>query len=125
MKLSEQKIIHPQRMRNLTEAGHFPSLCLIGNVQATQDAANQPIDVFVPHPGMIAIPCKVEPTGGAETRGRQQTVELNQWLIGLAGYFPQITQDDQANVDDVIYNIMRVAHDDHETATYLTCEIVS
>ena len=125
MKLSEQKIIHPQRMRNLTEAGHFPSLCSIGNIQSTQDAANQPIDVFVPNPAFDAIPCKVEPTSGAETRGKQQAVELNQWLIGLAGYFPQIVQDDQATIDEVIYNILRVTHDDHETATYLTCEIVS
>jgi hypothetical protein len=125
MKLHEQTIIHPHRMRNLIETGHFPSLCSIGNVQSTQDAANQPIDVFVPHKGMAAIPCKVEPTSGAETRGRQQAVELNQWLIGLAGYFPQIVQDDQADVDGIVYNIMRVAHDDHETVTYLTCEIVS
>lgn len=123
MKLSEQPIIHPHLMRHIINK--YPSLCSIGIVETTQDAANQPIDVFTPHEGLIAIACYVQPIAGAETRSRQQTIELNQWLIGLCGYFPQITQDDQATVDEQVYNIVRVAHDDHETATYLTCEKVS
>lgn len=125
MKLHEQPIVHPRLMRSLVDTGHYPSSCAIGNVETTQDAANQPIDVFVPNAGLDNIPCYVQPSSGAETRMRQQTVELNQWLIGLAGYYPTITQDDLATVDSVIYNILRVTHDDLQTATYLTCEVVS
>lgn len=123
MKLHEQPIIHPHLMRHIEN--RYPSLCSIGNVGTTQDAANQPIDTFVADPQLTGIKCYVQPASGAETRSREQTVELNQWIIGLAGFYPTIEQDDQAIVDDVIYNISRVAHDDHETATYLTCEVVS
>jgi hypothetical protein len=123
MKLSEEPIIHPLLMQSLQ--GFYPSLCAIGNLTTTQDAANQPIETFVANKDLQAIPCYVQPAQGAETRQRMQVVELNQWLIGLQGFYPQITQADQAFVDEVIYNIIRVAHDDHETATYLTCEKVS
>ena len=123
MKLSEEKIIHAQLMPEL--ARFFPSLCTIGNVVQTQDAANQPIDTWQDNPLLQNIRCLVQPASGMETRSRQQTIEINQWLIGLDGFYPTITQSDQATVDSEIYNILRVAHDDHETATYLTVEKVS
>lgn len=125
MKLSEQTIIHPQLMQHISNNNRYPSLCIIGNVQVTQDAANQPIETFVPDATIDPIKCYVQPTSGVETRQHMEVVELNQWLIGLCGFYPTITQSDQATVDDVIYNILRVAHDDMETATYLTCERVS
>ena len=123
MKLGEETIIHPLLMRELQR--FYPSRCNIGNLIVTQDAANQPINVWEDNPDLIDIPCYVQPESGSETRMRSQIVEINQYLIGLDGFFPTIQQTDQANVDLVIYNILRVAHDDHQTATYLTCERVS
>lgn len=123
MKLQEEPIVHPFLMRNIVN--FYPSLCSIGNLEQSQDAANQPIDIWVDNPDLMAIPCYVQPSGGMETRSRQQVIEVNQWIIGLNGFFPTIKQTDQANVDFVVYDILRVAHDDMNTATYLTAQRVS
>lgn len=123
MKLGEETIIHPLLMPDIIN--FYPSLCSIANKTESQDAANQPIIIWVDDPLLRGINCYVQPTTGAETRTRMQIIEMNQWLIGLNGFFPNIQVEDQATIDEVVYNILRVAHDDHETATYLTCEIVS
>lgn len=123
MKLGQETIIHPLLMRDIRN--FYPSYCTIGNVVVTQDAANQPVSVWQDNVLLRGILCYVQPASGAETRMRTQVIEINQWLIGLNGYYPTIAQTDQATVDGIIYNILRVAHDDNQTATYLTVEKVS
>lgn len=123
MKLNEEPIINPHLMGAIVN--FYPSLCDIANKTVTQDEANQEVIVWVPNQDLIGINCYVQPASGQETRTRAQVIEINQWIIGLNGFYPKIKQEDQATVDTIVYNILRVAHDDHETATYLTCERVS
>lgn len=112
-------------MQHISNNNRYPSDCIIGNVTTTQDAANQPVETFTPDATLSIIKCYVQPESGVETRQRNVVVEMNQWLVGLCGYFPTITQSDQVSIDGMTYNILRVTHDDLGTATYLTCEIVS
>lgn len=123
MKLGEETIIHPLLMPDIIR--FYPSICNIGNLVETQDEANQPIQAWEDNPDLIGIPCYVQPASGAETRTRQQVIEVNQWLIGLNGFYPTIKQTDQANIDTVLYDILRVAHDDMQTATYLTAQRIT
>lgn len=102
----------------------YPRLCSINTLETTQDAANQPISTWIANPRLQNIPCAIQPTSGVETRQRSQIVVSNQWLIGLNGYYPTITETDQVIVDETAYNVIRIAHDDLKTATYLTVEKV-
>lgn len=123
MKLGQEQIIHPFLMRDIRNV--YPSFCTIGTSVVSQDAANQPITVWVDNPILRGIPCFVQPSSGAETKSKQAVTEVNQWVIGLNGYFPSIKQSDQAVVDGETYDILRVAHDDMRSATYLTTQRVS
>lgn len=122
MKLDEQPIIHPGLMQHI--GNRYPSLCNIEHKTVTQDELGQETIVYQPDELLRAIFCYVQPASGIETRSRQEVLNVNQWVIGLRGYYPTILVSDQAMVDDIAYDVIRVAHDDHHTATYLTCEIV-
>lgn len=123
MKLGEETIIHPLLMQHIQN--HYPSMCNIAHREETRDELGQPIVIYTPDSQLIQIPCAVMPTSGNETRGRTSVVVLNQWTVGLNGYYPSIHVQDQATIDETVYDILRVAFDDQQTATYLTCEIVT
>lgn len=111
---------------------HFNSLCTLQDQITTFDTVGEQIITYVDNALLRAIPCYIEPAGGAEVgralnedRTAQSTTTLNRYVIALAGYYPNARQTQQASVNGNSYNVLRIAFDDQKTETYLTVEIVN
>jgi head-tail adaptor len=105
----------------------MPSYPTTGKVQAyteTQDAANQPIKAWSDLPGHTNIPCRVETTGGNETKAANQVYATATNQIALAGYYPLITPKMRfVEVSGVVYDILLVNNDAFQAFTFLVVEV--
>jgi hypothetical protein len=122
-------IVHPNMMRMLE--AFFNNVAAIGNIVKAQDAnSGEEIKTFVVDPLMQSVRCYVEPmmntqAGGSEIRRSDQTIVERAWTIALDGYFATISVEDRATIGLDNYNILNVMHDDTNTITFLTAEIVN
>ena len=74
-------------------------------------------------PCMFAIQRPFMPNQGATARTPEQFDTQTQFHILLNGYYPQILQQNLANVDGVDYEIMAVESDSQQQMTRLGCRV--
>jgi hypothetical protein len=124
------RLIDPRLLASLPD--HFNSYITIANAIETTNDYNEVITEYVPNTQLTNIQCYVERghntgTGSGEQRQQTQTLYTDSFLIALTGYYPQITQGDQAIIigTGVKHNIKRVIHDDSASMTTLETEIIN
>jgi len=120
-------IVHPRMMREIGRTHMAQSFCTIGEPKETQDSFGQIKIVFSPYEQLTAIPCYIEPltANTEETRKPEEVVVTGWFQVMLQRYCPSIQTTDQATINDVIYNVRSVYHDDTRTITMLNVEIVN
>ena len=119
----KSKIVHPQLMQSLPYI--FNSLCAIHHYKETTNEYNEVIVTYEADRDMAGILCYKEPISGSEVRNQLDTTQMSNFVAALQGYYPKIVVTDQAVIDGIPFNIQRVTHDDTNTATFLTLEVVN
>lgn len=81
---------------------------------------------YPPLAGHVDIPCSA-PTGfsvapGDEAKSAADVIARNVMPVSLLGYFPAITQDYRAVIDDVEYDILSVGADSQIQATRMVVQ---
>lgn len=104
----------------------FNSTCDIKHKQIGTNSFNEEVITYAEDLNLKDIPCYREPASGSEVRTPNQTYSLSIYIIVLQGYYPTVGLGDLLVFnDDNSYNIQRVVHDDTETLSIVTCEIVN
>ncbi len=107
------------------------SVCQIMMLPTRQfDALNAPINKdsanYVVRPGHQAIPCTLGPNVQVtEQRGPKMISELNTSHCMLTGYYPNISDLDQAVIDGVTYEIQGSQPDQVHMFTHLMLRILN
>ena len=118
----ERRVFDPGRLPAL--AAFFPSSCTIEEpVFLTLAGGEKHITGYVPLAGHVDLPCAVGRPAGGEQKLREATPVITTHRIALRGHYPDITPEMRAVVTGTAYDILAVDHDQHETQTYLGCEI--
>jgi hypothetical protein len=105
----------------------FNHLCTLADPHRTLDQYGEEIVTYTPttDPALQVVRCYLEPATGAETRRATDVFDVVTFMVALDGYYPQIRVAQAVIVADKTYNITKVSHDDTNTQTYLTVEIVN
>lgn len=118
-------IVHPNLLAGL--AGLYPSLCTIQVATETQSATGAVQQGWADAPGLVGLRCRFAPAqfgqAGREVLAEAGTYSEATYSVALAGYYPAITEQHQAVVDDVAYNIQAVAHDGNHVSTELVVRL--
>lgn len=106
---------------------HFNSLCTIERITTTINPnSGEEVITYVGDPLLTNIPCYLEPYRPAlEVRRPDQTIVTSAFHIALRGYFPQISVEDRARIDTLVYNILNTDDDDTGTLTIILAEIIN
>jgi hypothetical protein len=92
--------------------------------------SGQVVETWAPSldPDLNLIRCRrtplilVRPTGG-EVLSFVTVVDVNEQMIALQGYYPQIRTIDKFKTDNVEYDIKTVEHDGNKSYTRLRVEV--
>jgi hypothetical protein len=107
----------------------FTSRANVQNGVETFDSYNEPSIVWQDDPLLVQLPCYVEPASGngsgGETRKPGNTLVTGLWNCVIAGYYPNITNEQQIVVDGITYNINDTSLESTDTITVLVLERVS
>lgn len=117
------KLVHSKLMRSLRH--HFNCRATIQNAITDYNDFNEPITTWQDDPLLTQLPCYIEPASGGETRLAGNTIVTNQWNVVLAGFYPQINNEQQITVDSITYNITNASTEATDTLTALVVERVS
>lgn len=119
--------VHPNLMNELAKH-HYPSLVTFQTMTTIYDASNEEtITTYTDIDDLIDIQAFIDPVINLqETRQSNQTIVTKTYNIKLAGYYSDIDET-LSVIDDVDrrFNITAVAHDDFQSQTMITCEIVN
>lgn len=123
-----RSLVDPRLARTLTETGHYPNRVTIERTAGTRNSVGQIIGTADELAGHIAIPARVErdrTVVADETRLPDRTAFIDRHAIALAGFYPEITTNDEA-VDELgrRFNITAVDHDAAHAFTFLRAEVV-
>lgn len=122
--------VDPRMVPGLLGAGFFPHVCAIQSRSDVQTPTGSPRPSWTTRPGLGAVPCRRAITalssGGREVRTVAiAAIEQNDYVLVLAGYYPQITAKDSALWDDgTRYDINIVNFDSASVLTYLMVRTV-
>lgn len=116
-------LIHPRMLRSLRRV--FNSRATIQNAITTQDSHNEDVTNWVDDPLLKQLSCYLEPASGGETRQAGSVLVTNLWNCVIAGFYPNISNQQQLVVDDVAYNIKNTSLESTDTITVLVLEKVS
>lgn len=75
-------------------------------------------------PGLVDLPCRIQPTRGQEHRLIDHTYAELSHRIALRGSFAGITPKHRVVVEDVVYDIETVEQDSQRLLTYLGVNVV-
>jgi hypothetical protein len=126
-------IIHPSLQRSLTKSGVNSARIRIeaATDPPVRNGTNEIIPSWDLVGGLTGVPGRIEVGGKADqrtdTRMLTFEVDADQWVITLAGYFPEITVHMQAVdlEDGTAYDIVSVAWDNEHSQTVLLAELVT
>jgi TPP-dependent trihydroxycyclohexane-1,2-dione (THcHDO) dehydratase len=122
--------VDPRMVPALLASGLFPHTCAIQSRTDVQTPTGSPRPSWSTRAGLGAVPCRRSAlnlaAGGREVRTVAiAAVEENDYVLALAGYFPQITAKDSALFDDgTRYDINNVNHDSASVMTSLLVRTV-
>lgn len=116
-------LIHPRLMRSLRR--HFNSRATIRNGTTTYNSHNEEVTSWQDDPLLKQLPCYIEPASGGEQRQAGNTLVTNQWNVIIAGFYPNINDEQQIVIDDNEYNIINVSTESTDTLTALVVEKVT
>lgn len=116
-------LVNPLLFRSLPNA--FSRLLDIAHKTVTSDGFGDEEITYVSDPLMRGIRCYKEPVTGSEVRRADQTIVMQPFKLALAGYYPTILAEDAAIIEQTVYNIIAVDHDDTRSLTILTAEILN
>lgn len=117
-------LVHP---RMLAQVGDqvYPDFCTIQSGAEAQDASGFPVAAFSDVAGLAAIPCRLSPLGGGETKSPSQVYAVATHAINLRGYYPAITPKMRAQIQGQAYDVLLVEHDGQRASTRLVAQVVS
>jgi hypothetical protein len=102
----------------------FSQRCTIEAPVKTPDSFGSISETFTTVTGWEAIPCRVAPVGGGEQRTNQQVYVDATHTIELMGIFNGISEEMQAIVNSVHYDIVLVEVTPEATITRLQARII-
>ena len=114
--------IDPRMINRLV--AFFSQRCTIEAPVKTQDSFGAIPGSFATVTGWQAIPCRVAPVGGGEQRTALQTFVDATHVIELMGIFNGISEEMQAVVGGVHYDILLVEVTPEATITRLQARII-
>ena len=117
------ELIHSRMLRSLRR--HFTSRANVQNAITTQDTHNEDITEWINDPLLMQLPCYIEPARGGEIQTPGNVLVTNQWNCIIAGYYPNISVQQQIVVDSIVYNVKDVSTESTNSITALVLEKVS
>lgn len=102
----------------------FSQRCTIEAPAKVQSSFGELSPTFSQVPGWEAIPCRVAPVGGGEQRTNQQVFVEATHTIELMGIFNGISEEMQAIVNSVHYDILLVEVTPEATITRLQARVI-
>jgi SPP1 family predicted phage head-tail adaptor len=116
-------LINPRLMRSLRR--HFNSRATIQNGTTTYNSHNEPVTVWNDDPLLKQLSCYIEPASGGEQRQAGNTLVTNLWNVLIAGFYPNISDQQQITIDGIVYNITDVSTESTDTVTAIVVEKVT
>ena len=114
-------IVHPELLTTLTPS-FYPSLCTVqsdGASRTSSGAAGTPAWANVT--GLVSLPCRMAPATQTdrEVMATAGIYAVQLHVVALAGYYPTITEKQQALIDGVAHEIMFARHDGQTATSWL------
>lgn len=117
------RLIHPRLMQTL-ERDFFAQACTIRQPVKSSNAIGGEVRSFSDLPGHNGLACHVAPAQGGERRTEQQVYLDATHVIMLSAAYPKITEEMQAVVDGVTYDILLATLDSQKVLTELVARLV-
>jgi len=117
------ELVHPRLMRSLRR--HFNSRATLQNGTTTYNSHNEAVTTWLDDPLLKQLPCYIEPASGGEQRNAGNTIVSNLWNVVIAGFYPNISDQQQIVIDGNAYNIINVSTESTDTLTALVVEKVT
>jgi hypothetical protein len=129
--MKQGALIDPRMVAGLERSGAFPHTCTVQQRQDTQDSTGAVRPHWATRTGCENVSCRRAisslGSGGREVRTASiAAIEQNDYIIILAGYYPQITAKDSVLWDDgtTRYDINIANHDSASQLTWLMVRVV-
>lgn len=117
------RLVHPHLMQTL-ERDFFPQQCTIREPVKSRNAIGGEQRVYQDFPGHNGLACHVAPAQGGERRTEQQVYLDSTHVIMLNAAYPNITEEMQAVVDGLAYDILLATLDSQKVLTELIVRLV-
>jgi hypothetical protein len=115
--------IHPRFMATLAPLS-FPNTGKIQQAGESQDPRGQTVKAWIDYPGLTGLACRIETTGGNETKGATQVYATATHQIYMDGFYPQIDPSMRfVDQDGLAYDILAVNQDSFGAFTLLIVEV--
>lgn len=121
--MQHRGLVHPHMLERI-QPGFYPSLCTIQELNSVRDSVGQPISVPTDLLEHTDLPCRIAPRSTREVRTENIIYVNATHHIALGGYYPAITENMAAVVDDVSYDIEGVEWDGNQKTTRLWVRII-
>lgn len=117
------RLVHPRLMQAL-QRDFFAQTCTIRKPVKSRNEIGGETRVYEDLPGHNGLACHVAPPQGGERRTEQQVYLDATHVIMLNAPYPQITEEMQAVVDGVAYDILLATLDSQKILTELNVRLV-
>lgn len=117
------RLVHPRLMQAL-QRDFFSQQCTIREPVKSRNAIGGEERVYQDLPGHNGLACHVAPAQGGERRTEQQVYLDATHIIMLNAAYPNITEEMQAVVDGLAYDILLATLDSQRVLTELTVRLV-
>ena len=121
--MRQHGIVHPLMLERI-QPNFYPSLCTIMQPNGVRDE----VGYLAPSPtilnGHADLPCRIAPRSTREVRSENQIYVNATHHVALGGYYPDITENMAAIVDEVTYDIEGVEWDGNQKTTRLWVRII-
>jgi hypothetical protein len=117
------RLIHPRLMQTL-ERDFFAQQCTIREPVKSRNAIGGETRDYQDLPGHNGLACHVDPAQGGERRTEQQVYLEATHVIMLNAPYPGISEEMQAVVEGVAYDILLATLDSQRVLTELVVRLV-
>jgi len=116
------RLVHERLLESLDHM--FVSSATIQQPAEGRADTGQTLSAWADVPGLIGIPCRIQPTQGREHKLIDRTYAELSHRVALKGTFTTITPKYRVIVEGVAYDIETVEQDSQRVLTYLGVNVV-
>lgn len=123
--MNERGLVHPLMLPTLGSE-FFPASAMIQAATESQADDGQVLRTWASVSGLSALTGRLGPASEAQERRLPGLVVVGvTHVLGLTGYYPEITTAHRAVVAETAYDILAVRHDGNSASTWLGLEVIS